>query len=241
MLTTTKGIVFHQIKYSETSVIAKIYTLNFGLQSYLLKGVRSKKSKISPALLQHLSLLEVVYNHKEKSNLQHVRELRSAHQYSSIPFHIVKSSITIFVNELSYKAIQEKEANPPLFEFIYDSMQWLDLSEKNYVNFHLIYAMQLSGYLGFFPRGTYSPHTRFFDMEEGCFVNSRPFHPNYISDEEAKVFSMLTEFSFDKIENLKLDNKIRNHLLDQLIHYYQLHLPNLGELKSPDVLRTVLN
>ena len=133
MLTTTKGIVFHQIKYSETSVIAKIYTLEFGLQSYLLKGVRSKKSKISPALLQHLSLLEIVSNHKENSDLQYVSELRSAHQYNSIPFNIVKSSITVFVNELSYKAIREEETNPHIFEFIYDDMRWLDLSEKSYV------------------------------------------------------------------------------------------------------------
>jgi len=105
MISKTKGIVFHQLKYSETSFIVKIYTQEFGLQSYLIKGARNKKSKIRPALLQHLSLLELIVTHKEKSNLQHIREIRSAHQYSNLPFDMIKSSITLFVNELLLKSI----------------------------------------------------------------------------------------------------------------------------------------
>ncbi|MCG8485190.1 MAG: DNA repair protein RecO [Clostridia bacterium] len=241
MLTTTKGIVFHQLKYSETSVIAKIYTEIFGLQSYLIKGARSKKSKISPALLQHLSLVELVSNHKEKSNLQHIRELRSSHQYSSIPFDIVKSSITVFVNELCYKAIQEEESNPKLFKYIYNAMQWLDLTENDFINFHLIFGIKLTTYLGFYPRGVYSPVTSFFDLEEGSFVNVRPYHSNYIVDGEAQLFSDLTEYTFENLASLKLDNQKRNLLLDYLIQYYQLHLPNFGNMKSPEVLRTVLS
>ncbi len=241
MIAKTKGIVFHQLKYSETSLIVKIYTREFGLQSYLIKGARSKKSKISPALLQHLSLLEIVASHKEKSNLQYIREIRAAHQYSSLPFDMVKSSITMFVNELLIKAIKEEEANPALFDFIFQSMQWLDLATENVVNFHLIFAIQLSRYLGFYPRGIYSPSTPYFDLEEGCFENRKPIHANYIQGADAEKLSMLTEYSFDTIEEVKLNHESRNKVLDQIINYYQLHLPNFGELKSLDVLRTVLN
>lgn len=241
MIAKTPGIVFHQIKYSETSLIVKIYTRELGLQSYLIKGARSKKSKFSPALFQHLSLLEMVASHKEKSNLQHVREICSAHQYNSIPFDLVKSSITVFVNELLMKSIQEEEANPALFDFVFRSMQWLDLATKNYVNFHLVFAVQLSRFIGFYPRGIYSPATSFFDLEEGCFENKRPLHPNYLKEKNAELFSELTEHSIENMDALALTNENRNSLLNQLIQYYQLHLPNFGELKSLDVLRAVMS
>lgn len=241
MIAKTQGIVFHQIKYSESSLIVKIYTREFGIQSYLVKGVRSKKSKISPALLQHLSLLEIVVSHKEKSNLHYIREIRSAHQYVSIPYDMIKSSIILFVNELLIKAIQEEESNPSLFDFLFQSMQWLDLATEKYVNFHLIFSIQLSRYLGFYPRGIYSPATPYFDLEEGCFENRRPIHHNYLQGKEANKLSLLTDYSLDSIKELKLNNEDRNKLLDQIVQYYSLHLPNFGELKSLDVLRTVLS
>jgi len=241
MIIKTQGIVFHQIKYSESSLIVKIYTRELGIQSYLVKGVRSKKSKISPALLQHLSLLDIVASHKEKSNLHYIQEIRSAHQYASIPYNMTKSSITLFVNELLLKAIREEEANTDLFDFIFQAMQWLDLSTENYVNFHLIFAMQLSRYLGFYPRGIYSSDNHYFNLEEGCFENRRPIHHNYLQDKETEKWSRLTELSLDSIFEIKLNNVDRNKLLDQIVQYYQLHLPNFGELKSLDVLRTVLS
>jgi len=241
MIAKTQGIVFHQIKYSESSLIVKIYTREFGIQSYLVKGIRSKKSKISPALLQHLSLLDIVASHKEKSNLHYIREIRSAHQYVSIPYDMIKSSITLFLNELLMKAIQEEEPNTALFDFVFQSMQWLDLATKNYVSFHLIFAIQLGRYLGFYPRGIYSPATPYFDLEEGCFENRRPIHPNYLQGKEAQNLSLLSDISFDSMHKIKLNNEDRNKLLDQIVQYYQLHLPNFSELKSLDVLRTVLN
>ena len=48
----TRAIVLHCIKYSETSVIAKIYTEKLGMQSYMVKGVRAAKSKSKAAMLQ---------------------------------------------------------------------------------------------------------------------------------------------------------------------------------------------
>ena len=240
MISKTKGIVFHQLKYSETSFIVKIYTQEFGLQSYLIKGARNKKSKIRPALLQHLSLLELIVTHKEKSNLQHIREIRSAHQYSNLPFDMIKSSITLFVNELLLKSIREEEANQALFDYIFQSMQWLDLAASDFVNFHLIFAMQLTRYLGFSPQGIYSPTTPYFDLEEGCFASNRPTHPNYIQAQDAEKFHLLMKLTYDTIGELKLNNAARNSFLNQILNYYQLHLPNFKDLKSLKVLREVL-
>lgn len=241
MIAKTKGIVFHQIKYSETSLIVKIYTREFGLLSYLMKGIRSKKSKIHPILLQHLSLLDLVVHHNKKNNIQHIREVQSAHHYKNLPFNIIKSSIIIFINELLVKSIREEESNSSLFDFIFRSIQWLDLSENNFVNFHLIFTMQLTRFLGFYPQGSYTNKNLYFNLEEGCFENIKPIHSNILKNRSAQLFSELTQYSFETMGELKLKNENRNMLLDQMINYYQLHLPNFGELKSLEVLRTVFS
>jgi DNA repair protein RecO (recombination protein O) len=96
MLFTTKGIVLHHFKYSEKSVIAKVYTEKFGLQSYILNGVRSTKSKNKAVYLQPLSLVEISANHKENKGLQQVKNIQLAEVYESIPFNIGKTSIVLF-------------------------------------------------------------------------------------------------------------------------------------------------
>ena len=114
MLHTTRGIVLHTTKYSETSLVAKIYTEVFGLQSYLVKGIRKQKAKLRPALFQPMTLADLVVYHKDKGSLQNIKESRIAVPYRSIPFDIRKSSMLLFINELLYKSIREEETNRKL-------------------------------------------------------------------------------------------------------------------------------
>ena len=241
MVSSTRGIVFHQLKYSETSIIAKIYTEEFGLQSYIVKGVHRKKSKNSSAVLQHLSLVELTANHKNKNNMHHVREIRASYVFQSIPYDILKSSVLLLINELLYRSIQEEEANPELFEFIYNSLQWFDLSESGFANFHLVFLIQLTKYLGFFPKGERSENTHLFNLESGNFESALPMHLNYLSDRSAQQFSDLVKLSFENMSEQKLNNVSRNLALEDLIKYYQLHLPNLGNPKSLKILKEVLS
>lgn len=241
MLVKTRGVVFHQLKYSETSIIAKIYTEEFGIQSYLVKGARSKKSRISTSLFQPLTLVEVVAYRKEKSSLHHLKEIKSLYQFTSIPIDIIKSTISIFVNELLYRSIKEEEPNPPLFEFIFSAMQWLDLSSTNYQNFHLVFAMYLSRYLGFFPRGNFSNSTPIFDLAEGCFESKmKASHKCIIDEAHSELFSKLCSSSFENMNTIKMNGELRTQLAEKIVIYYQFHLVNFEELKSLDVLKSIL-
>lgn len=241
MISTSRGIVFHQLKYSETSVIAHIYTEKFGIQSYIIKGARRKKSKTTAGNLQHLSLVEITANHKEKSNIHHLQEIRPAYQYASIPYDIRKSSILLLLNEILHRSIKEEEANTELFDFIFNALQWLDLRESGFANFHLIFLLKLSKYLGFFPKGIYSETSTYFNMESGCFEMQRPFHDNYFKLKIAEQFSQLSQLSFENMLDLSMNSNIRNNLLYHIINYYQLHVPNLGTPKSLKILKEVLS
>jgi DNA repair protein RecO (recombination protein O) len=186
MLHKTKGIVLHTIKYSETSVVAKIYTEKLGLVSYIIKGVRTAKSKSKAAMLQPLTLLEMEVSHRENKQLQYVKEFRRAYVYHSIPFDTLKSTLALFLLEVISKSIREQEQNNEMFDFIYESLCALDNSEKLNPDFHLLFLVQFTRYLGFVPHGNFSAENPFFEMTEGVFI-SRESEFNIMNKRESKL------------------------------------------------------
>ena len=241
MLHKTRGIVLHQVKYSETSLIVKIYTELFGLQSYLIRGIRNKKSKIKPALLQHLALVELIVYYKEKKSIQHIKEIKSAYQFKSVPFDIRKSSIIIFLNEILYKVIKEEESNKSLFEFLFNTIQILDINEKGVSDFHLIFLVQLTKFLGFFPKNNFSKTRDNFNLEEGEFLGQNIRGRYFIEKPYSKYFSELINISYENSELFHIPPNHRNNLMEYILNYYRLHLPGISEIKSHQVLKTVLN
>lgn len=229
------------MKYSESSVIVKIYTELLGLQSYILKGVRKKKSKIKSNLLQPLTLIEMEFYHKEKSEINFIKEIRNTYHFKSLPFEIYKSSIALFITEILYKSIREEEPNKNLFDFIFNSVIFLDTSEEKISNFHLIFLIQLSKYLGFFPNGKYSEKYKYFDMQEGNFQEVLPKHFNYLDKKTSKYFHELSSLNYENMNSTNISNKIRKELLEKIILYFQIHLPGIKEINSNQILSEVLS
>src|ERR1017187_5840597 len=225
MLHTTSGIILHTIKYSETSLIVKIYTRDFGLQSYMVSGVRSKKSKNKATLFQPLALIEMVVSNSNKGTLQRISELNILHPFINIPYDIVKSSIAIFLNEILYKALREEHSDVDLFDFMKNSLLILDLKHENCSNFHIFFMIQLSRFLGFYPQGKCIPETPFFDLREGKFIDRLPEHFYYLNTQNSKMLYDFIGASYETIQQLKVDNNGRKELLQAMITFYQLHIP----------------
>jgi len=241
MLHQTKGIVFHSLKYSESSLIVKIYTELFGLQTYLIRGVRNPKSKITPAFFSTLTLLDLVASHKENNAIQSVKEIRLAYPFQTIPFDIRKSSVALFLNELVYKSIREEESNPGLFEFLWESCMLLDATEEPVANFHLLFALQLTIHLGINPQVNYSSVSSLFNLRDGVFQQNTPNHPHHLDREFSELFYTLLSTSMANHGTLSLNSSIRNRMLEMILLYYQLHLPGFKGLKSHHVLHSVFS
>lgn len=250
MLHNTRGIVFHSVRYAESSLVVKIYTSAFGLQSYLVRGVHRRGSKFRPALLQPMTLLDMVVYHKERHSLQSVKEMRIALPYRNIPFDILKGSVSVFVNELLYTAIREEEPHPALFDFIWNSMAALDDTDGSVAMFPLQFMTRLMHYTGCFPQCNHSAQTPFFDLREGCYQATVPAHPQYLRNEESEWLSRLLALARDESGpilprsgegTVPLNAMQRSHLLGILMIYYRLHLPWFRELQSHHVLRDVLS
>ena len=142
----TEGIVLQSVRYGDTSLIVKVFTRNFGLKSYLVKGVFNRTSKLRAALFQNLNLIHYVEAGKpNKSTLGYLKDVQLATVYQSIPFVMNKSAILMYVSELLVKTITEQEQNTALFDFVVRSLQWLDLVERDYANFPLFFTLEMTG------------------------------------------------------------------------------------------------
>lgn len=242
MLHRTDGIVLHTVKYSESSVIAKVYTRDFGLQSYLISGVHGKKSKYrSSALLQPLSLVDIIVSNPNKTGLHRITEINLLHPYSDIPFQVIKRSIAIFLNEILYKVLKEEHGDEELFDFIKNAMLVLDLRQESCAAFHIYFMLQLSTYLGFAPQGRTDEQHHFFDLKEGRFTSLVPMHVYYLQENSTKIFYDLLNAGFENFQTIPFTRTQRKELLNAVIMYYQLHVPGFGELKSLLVLEEVIS
>ncbi|MFP4469758.1 MAG: DNA repair protein RecO [Bacteroidales bacterium] len=240
MLYKTNGIVLKTVKYSESSVIVKIYTRRFGLRSYLIRGTAGKKARIKKGSLQPLNILQLVVYNKEKDQLQNLKEIEAIIPFHHIPFDIRKSTVLMFLNEVLYKSIREEECNEALYDFLEKALLDFDRQETGSENFHLWFCAGLTRFLGFVPRNNYSANNDCFDLQEGMFFHGPPLHANHIDSGSSRIISQLLSSSSPAEVPLK-NASDRNRMLEILISYYKLHLPNFKEVKSHQVLKQILN
>lgn len=240
MLQSTRGIVFHTLRYSDTSAVVKIYTEEFGLQSFLVKGLYSKKSGIRAAMFGHLALLDLVIDRREHKNLHFIKEISMSQPLHALQDNMGKSVVVMFINELLYRCVKEEECNRPLFGFIGSSLHILNDSQAPLLAFHLLFMLKLTSFLGFSPRLAKTDAGSYFDMEEGLFLDSEPLHRYFISGPPAAALEQLQMMEFADLGSFSISRTVRDELLERLLEYYRLHIPELGEMKSVKVLQELL-
>lgn len=240
MLHKTRGIILKSTPYSESSLVIHIYTELFGTQSYLLQGVRKNKSKIRLSMLQNLQLVDMVVYHKENGGLQRISELKASPVFQSISINIVKTSLALFMCELLHNTLKEQQQDEALFEFLYRSIELLDLEGGNVANYHLWFLLRYTQYLGFSPQNNFSSDSKYFDMRESSYVNSIPTHPAFLDETSTIILSHLQNSSWDEIRVLKLSKDQRKQMLLQLLNYYAAHIDNFKSLNSHHILEEVL-
>jgi len=241
MIQKTRGIVLHQLKYSETSLIVKIYTEVLGLQTYMVKGARSKRSAFRNSLFQPMTLLELVVYYREKKELQHLREAEISEPFHAISSDLRKSTIALFLSEILMKSVNEGEANDEMFDFISSSLHFLDIQEEGIELFHLFFLLKLSLYMGFYPRGNPKEDGSFFDLREGKFCGLLPSHSDYLEKSLSKNLYLLSNMQAGELATIHLDKISRNDLLNAILLYYQIHLSGLGTIRSAEILREVFH
>ena len=237
MLVKTKAIVISSLKYQEKSLIVKCFTLSDGLKSYFVRDAfSSRKSNQKIAYFQPFSILEIEAVHKNKGTLENFKEIKLAIPFQTIHNSVTKSTIVLFLSEMMHYSIHEEEENEALFTYLETALLWLDTHDE-IANFHLIFLLEVTKYLGFYP-DINDVNLPYFEMTEGIFT---PFNAiSSLSEHETQLFKKLLELKFES--DLKTFHVIeRQILLKVLINYYSFHLEGFRKPKSLDVLKEVFS
>ena len=183
--------------------------------------------------------MDVYY--KPNRDIQRVKEFKNLVAYSSIPYHVIKSSLALFIAEVLYKSIREEEMNKDLFAFLFHSIQLLDMATTGISNFHIMFLLQLTKYLGFYPELIYSKGNSIFDLRNGTFIPSVPFHPNYMGSDLSRDFNRALHLNSNNLNELKISSDKRFRLLEKIIEYYQIHVSGFGKVNSLHILKEVFH
>lgn len=233
----TNAIVLRTVKYGDSRVIVDMLTAHAGRVSFACSLSKTNRGKIKKQLFQPLSLLDIVFDSRPSVELQRLKDVRMARPFASIPFDAGKLSIGLFLSEfLLYATRGEHEVNR-LEGFVEDSLSWLDNAADGFANFHLVFMMHVSLFVGFYPNLEGYEDGAWFDLRDGSFSLSCPQHPDYLNPDEARRMCLLMRMNFDNMHLFKMSRDDRNRCLDVIIAYYRLHVPNFPELRSLKVLR----
>lgn len=225
MLFKTRGVALSFIKYKESSIIARIFTEAFGMQSYIVNSVRSKSTKTKIALFQPLTILDLVVYHNKRKEINRISEIKCSFTFHTIPFNIRKTSIALFLTELLNQTLYDEGENEELFDFIHESIITFDGFQQAYENFHIQFMLLLSKYLGIKPESA-----RDMLLEVG---HLRLYDKEFLEKVDFFIRSDFTDYQ-------KIDKSVRNEILLLIIDYFRFHYDSIREFKSIHVLKEVL-
>ena len=241
MLEKTRGIILHQIKYTDSGIVTQIYTRKFGRQSFLIKGMRNKKTGKHNILFQPMFILDLELYYKATREMQTLKEFTVAFTPFNIYSNIKKSCVAIFLGEVLTSVLKEESPHNEMFDYIEESVLYFEKCKEGFANFHIAFLAGLSSFLGFEPGPRLEKDEVFFDMLNGIFVPIPPVHSNYANEEITNILADFFVASYDSIGNIALTGKMRNDVLETLLRFYSLHLPGLKKIKSLDVLKEVFS
>ena len=227
MLEKTRGIILNQIKYTDSGIVANLYTRDFGRQSFIIKGIRNKKAGKHNILFQPMFILDLEMNYKASREMQVLKEFSVSFSPFEIYSTVKKSCVAIFLGEVLTSVLREESPHEEMYDYIEESIIYFDQCKDGYANFHIAFLAGLSSFLGFEPGQRISEDDKFFDMANGTFVPIPPVNGNYASIEVSNKLAEFFASSYEIVGNIALSGIMRNEVLDTLLRYYSLHLPGL--------------
>lgn len=237
MLQKSKAIVLHTLRYKDNSLIVYCYSEQFGRITFLVNGAfKTGKLPGKAVYFQHFAILDVVFYQTNRVEMCRVKEVSVPISLTSIPFDPVKRSVVLFLSEVIYRTVKEEESNPTFYSFLENTIHLFDITQSGVANFHLVFLLQLSRYLGFYPTNTWTKETPYFDYKNGTFVSFTAQHRFYLDAEASKLLSRVITTPFHKTDELILNHNQRLRVIDGILNYYRFHLGNFLEFNSLPVL-----
>lgn len=249
MLVKTEALVLHSIKYGEQKMIVDMFTRLHGRQAFLVSLPKTARARLKKQYFQPLTLLNLEYDYQPQQQLQKLKEAGILLPMPSLLSEPSKLAISLFLSEFLYHALKGEQQNQPLFDYMTNSLLWLDNKEEGFANFHLTFLMHLSRFLGFYPNSltpTLSHKEKgvetegealYFDLRTATYCSAPPLHHDFLMPEEARMLGLMMRMDFATMHLFRMNRQQRNRCIEVALHFYRLHLPDFPDLRSLDVLR----
>jgi DNA repair protein RecO (recombination protein O) len=236
MLTKTEAIVLHSIKYGESKMVIDMFTRQHGRLSFVASLPKSAHGKLKKQYFQPLTLLNIEFDLRPLQQLQKLRDASLLFPLSTLLYDPTKLSISLFLSEFLYHALKSEQNNVPLFDYITSSIQWLDNCEDRYANFHLVFLMHLTRFLGFYPNLEDSGEL-YFDLRSACFCHTVPLHRDFLMPQEASIVKLMMRMDYPTMHLFHMNRQQRNRCIEVALLFYRIHLPDFPDLRSLEVLK----
>ena len=239
MMLKTRAIVLHKTKYGDSKLIVDMLTREQGRVAFIISIPASGRGRMRKQMFQPLTLLNIEYDDRSTRQLQQLRNAAIAVPFSSIPFDVYKMSTAMFVAEFLVYATHNEQANPTLYDYVENSICWLDACVRTAANFHLVLMMRMSLFLGLFPNLDDAGSGAYFDLRSGCFTPQAPMHPDFMPPDDAAKMRLLMRMTYDNMHLFAMSRDDRNRCVDIILRFYRLHIPDFPEMRSLEVVKTL--
>ena len=239
MVTSTSAIVLSKIRYKDNDIIVKLFTKEYGAISFIVKGSQnSKKNKIKYVYFQELTILEIQFNYNLKRDLQYIKDIEIKHNYTSSHTDLVKVSVIMFLSEVLSNVITHQKRDIQLYNYIEESLIWYDINKSN-TYFHMIFLIELTRYLGFYP-DMLSNNFKYFNLEGGSYEKSKTSEYS-ITGDSLNLFNQILGIKFDSNPLPALNSKDKMEIINTILTYYKLHINNFKPIKSLEIVKNIFS
>ena len=236
MFHKTHAVVLNTINYNDKYILASVYTNVFGRVTYMVPKSKSKAARIQKSLFSPLAILDMEVEHLPSRDIQRIKEVRTLSPLYSIQGNMVKTSVVLFLSEFLSRVLKDTDEYQIIFNYLNDSIQILEESQNGLANYHLVFILKLTRFLGFYPNLENYTEGDYFDLVNGTFVNRQPVHRHYVNRQEGKALSLLSRINYENMQYFQFSRQDRVNIINRMIEYYRIHLHDFQELKSLDIL-----
>lgn len=236
MLHKTQAIVLNTINYNDKYLLATVYTNSFGRVTYMVPKSQSKSTKVQKSLFSPLSILDMETEHQASRDIQRIREAHILYPLHSISGNMIKTSIVFFLSEFLSRILRDTDEYEIVYNYLSHSIQVLEESQKGLANYHLVFILKLTRFLGFYPNLEDYHENDYFDMLNGTFVSHQPLHNHYVNKVDSKALSLLSRISYENMHLFLFSRQDRQNIINRMLEYYRIHLHDFQPLKSIDIL-----
>jgi len=222
MKISTPGIVLKTTLFKESSIIVRLFTLERGKCSYVIKAAMRQKSPLK-AIYQQMNEVEVNYTHNNKRQLQPIYDSKALNSWNNINKDLRKTILCLSMVEMIDKGFDETTSDQSTYYLIKKILEYFNICERGYNNafyFFLLHFLKNTGY-------------SIIDADQHPILNK------YLN-KDPKLSSQLEEIyrsDFVDKKNMDLDfeynKQIMANFISDLVRY---HLP---EIKSFNVAKEI--